>query len=70
MDNCVACGICKDACPVEAISERDIYIIESSLCLECGNCYEKCPYDAIENHQDSGGQIMIMKGHFKIIKLI
>ena len=47
-DNCIACGICKDSCPTSAISEGEIYKIDSSICLECGNCYEKCPYDAIE----------------------
>jgi len=47
-DNCIVCGICKDSCPTGAISEGDIYQIDSSICLECGNCYEKCPRDAID----------------------
>jgi ferredoxin len=28
-DACVACGACISECPVEAISEGDIYVIES-----------------------------------------
>ncbi|SFM70540.1 4Fe-4S binding protein [Methanolobus profundi] len=47
-DNCIACGVCKDACPVGAIIEGEIYTINASICLKCGNCYEKCPVDAIE----------------------
>ncbi|WP_406661743.1 4Fe-4S binding protein [Methanolobus sp. ZRKC3] len=50
--NCISCGICKDACPVEAISEGDIYKINSLICLECGNCYEKCPVDAIDQPKE------------------
>jgi len=47
-ENCVACGICKDSCPEEAISEGVIYRIDGARCLECGRCYEKCPHNAIE----------------------
>ncbi len=47
-DNCIACGMCKDSCPTGAMTEGDVYSIDSALCLECGNCYEKCPNDAIE----------------------
>ena len=28
-DDCIACGTCIDECPVEAISEGDIYSIRS-----------------------------------------
>ena len=27
-DECIACGTCIDECPVEAISEGDIYVID------------------------------------------
>ena len=46
-DTCVACGICMDECPVEAISEGDIYVIDQEKCTECGSCKEACPNDAI-----------------------
>ena len=32
-DSCVACGTCIDECPVGAISEGDIYVIDMSSTL-------------------------------------
>ncbi len=46
-DECIACGTCIDECPVEAISEGEIYKIDASLCTDCGSCAEVCPTDAI-----------------------
>ena len=47
-NECTACGICKDACPVDVITEGDIYQIDRTHCLECGTCLEVCPVDAVE----------------------
>lgn len=46
-DECVACGTCMDACPNEAISEGDIYVIDQDKCAECGACVDACPTGAI-----------------------
>lgn len=46
-DECVACGTCIDSCPVDAISEGDIYSIDPETCTDCGTCAEDCPVDAI-----------------------
>lgn len=47
-DDCVMCGSCIDACPVEAISEGDPkYIIDPDTCADCGACVDECPNDAI-----------------------
>ena len=46
-DSCIACGTCIDVCPVEAISEGEIYKIDPELCTDCGSCAEVCPVDAI-----------------------
>lgn len=45
---CTACGLCLPACPVEVISEGDVYRIDGGHCLECGRCAEVCSEDAIE----------------------
>ncbi|HLR21504.1 MAG TPA: 4Fe-4S binding protein [Tissierellaceae bacterium] len=45
-DNCIACGVCEPECPTEAISEGDIYEIDSDECIDCGACAEVCPTDS------------------------
>ena len=47
-DECIACGTCQAACPVDAISPGDKYTVDATTCLECGTCAEVCPVDAIE----------------------
>jgi len=49
-DKCKACGICKKACPTEAITgeKKQAHKIDVSKCAQCGVCMEKCPFDAIK----------------------
>lgn len=47
---CKQCGICINACPVDAIG-RDpetgaVFIIDEK-CIRCKKCVEECPFDAI-----------------------
>lgn len=46
-DTCIACGTCASECPVQCISEGDIYKIDGSQCIDCGACQEACPMGAI-----------------------
>ena len=46
-EDCVACGTCISECPVEAISEGDIYKIDPDTCTDCGSCAAVCPTEAI-----------------------
>ena len=46
-DNCVACGLCVNACPIDAIAEGNPYVIDEEKCVGCGVCAEACPTQAI-----------------------
>lgn len=46
-EDCIACGSCQAECPVECISEGDIYSIDEGCCIDCGACEEVCPVGAI-----------------------
>ena len=48
-DECISCGACAGACPVEAISEGDgKYVIDADTCIECGACADACPVGAAQ----------------------
>ena len=49
-DSCVACGTCIDECPVGAISEGDIYVIDPDTCVGCGTCAGACPLKSLAKY--------------------
>ncbi len=50
-ENCEACGICTDRCPMDAITmdadEMDAASIERGKCIGCGLCVSTCPTGAL-----------------------
>jgi NAD-dependent dihydropyrimidine dehydrogenase PreA subunit len=46
-ENCTACEMCIEVCPVEAITVNDVAVINEDECTECGACVEECPNGAI-----------------------
>ena len=46
--DCICCGACQPACPVECIAEdADTYRIDPETCTDCGACAAACPVEAI-----------------------
>lgn len=50
-DECIACGACISACPVDAISEGDVYIIDPEKCTNCASCADVCPVGAPKSQE-------------------
>ena len=49
-EKCVACGVCIERCPVDAIAndENDKAKVDRAKCIGCGVCVIGCATDAIE----------------------
>jgi uncharacterized protein (DUF362 family)/ferredoxin len=45
---CVLCGICRDACPPEAIEIKNSTLtVDQGRCIRCWCCRELCPHEAM-----------------------
>jgi len=44
-DKCTGCLLCRDSCPVKAISgqRKKIHVIDQAACVKCGACFDICP---------------------------
>ena len=47
-DECVACGVCVDVCPSEALAvDGDACVVDEDKCVDCNSCIDECPTGAI-----------------------
>ena len=59
---CAGCGVCVDACSVEAIHLVDqLAVIDDALCTACEACIEACPNEAITARPVQEPSVSIVK---------
>jgi NADH:ubiquinone oxidoreductase subunit F (NADH-binding) len=48
-DECILCGLCKQACAFDAVKEtRRTFFIDRDYCTKCMACYSVCPVNAVK----------------------
>ena len=56
-EHCTRCGLCRELCRFEAISED--FRVDSLSCEGCGVCYYACPEEAIDFEEVVSGKWFI-----------
>ena len=58
-ERCISCGICRDACPPQAITiTNNALKVASGRCIRCWCCRELCPHHALQVKQ--GGLVNLL----------
>ena len=61
-EECIECGLCRELCKFEAISED--FIIDDFLCEGCGLCFHACPQKAIKMEIQTSGYIYLSQTRY------
>jgi uncharacterized protein (DUF362 family)/NAD-dependent dihydropyrimidine dehydrogenase PreA subunit len=59
---CRLCGVCRDSCPVQAITiapGKSTPEIDYEKCIKCMCCHELCPYQAVYIHKSFLARFLI-----------
>ena len=64
-DKCVGCGLCKELCRFDAVSEENqSYTIDAIDCEGCGVCVDLCPEEAIDFPRKTCGEWYVSDTRF------
>ena len=65
-NRCVGCGVCKQVCPVTAISgqKRTRHRIDEAVCIDCGACGRVCPHASIKGQEGEFCRRIRIRAHW------
>ena len=58
-DKCIECGLCKENCRFDAISNENGFKVEPCACEGCGVCEAFCPANAVSLKSAVAGELML-----------
>lgn len=59
IDKCIECGLCKENCRFDAISNENDFMVDPYACEGCGVCEAFCPVDAVSLKPAIAGELML-----------
>jgi len=59
LDKCVECGLCKENCRFNAISDENGFTVDPFACEGCGVCEAVCPAGAVSLKPAVAGELML-----------
>ena len=59
IDKCLECGLCKENCRFDAISNENDFMVDPYACEGCGVCEAFCPVDAVSLKPAIAGELML-----------
>ena len=66
VDKCIECGLCKENCRFDAISDENGFKVDSFACEGCGVCEAVCPADAVSLKPAVAGELMLYADNNKV----
>ena len=65
-EKCVSCGLCKENCRFDAISDENGFAVDPFACEGCSVCAELCPAGAISMKASPAGALMLYADSNKV----
>lgn len=65
-EKCTGCGLCKENCRFNAVSDKNGYRIDPYACEGCGVCEVICPVSAVLMKPAVSGELMLYEDENKI----
>lgn len=65
-DRCIECGLCKENCRFDAISNENGFMVDPFACEGCGVCAAVCPADAVSLKPAVAGELMMYADDKKV----